>query len=312
MSARDLKLTFTANGRNVEFYSADRYIETMRGVKGDNGKFTYELHVPKPKFPIMAKIMSTPKSRDAGGKLVKEAAVLSSFSLSINVNEVEEAIPSPAARTSSSAAAPLSPLSPPFPPQAPLTFPPWLRWPTQPSSRRRVTALESESTRKDKVIAGLQKGLVELKVQLSNDSSLPPYYAFVYGTLKRGYFNYDKYLGEKAEFGGTSSFITTCKTALPMKLVVGDFGIPYLLDEQDDNSVHVEGEMFEIDAEKRLHLDYLEGVDQVGDWYDRVKIPVIRDDSGEQQMIDAYVSVGSRGRVGLSRGVFSTYTKEIH
>lgn len=72
MSARDLKLTFTANGRNVEFYSADRYIETMRGVKGDNGKFTYEvgcllsvipcfsypnlslapflqLHVPKPK-----------------------------------------------------------------------------------------------------------------------------------------------------------------------------------------------------------------------------------------------------------------------
>mmetsp|Transcript_16414 Transcript_16414/g.33797 ORF Transcript_16414/g.33797 Transcript_16414/m.33797 type:complete len:395 (+) Transcript_16414:87-1271(+) len=314
MSARDLKLTFTANGRNVEFYSADRYIETMRGVKGDNGKFTYELHVPKPKFPIMAKIMSTPKSRDAGGKLVKEAAVLSSFSLSINVNEVEEAIPSPAARTSSSAAGPSVSSIPPVPPSGPSDISSLvaMAYSTIQSLERRVTALESESTRKDKVIAGLQKGLVELKVQLSNDSSLPPYYAFVYGTLKRGYFNYDKYLGEKAEFGGTSSFITTCKTALPMKLVVGDFGIPYLLDEQDDNSVHVEGEMFEIDAEKRLHLDYLEGVDQVGDWYDRVKIPVIRDDSGEQQMIDAYVSVGSRGRVGLSRGVFSTYTKEIH
>jgi len=33
-------------------------------------------------------------------------------------------------------------------------------------------------------------------------SDPPPYYAFVYGTLKRGYFNYEKYLGDGAEFGG--------------------------------------------------------------------------------------------------------------
>ena len=54
----------------------------------------------------------------------------------------------------------------------------------------------------------------------------------------------------QAEFGGTSSFVTTCKTANPMKLVVGEFGIPYLLDEQDGDSVQVEGEIFEVDTEK--------------------------------------------------------------
>ena len=69
-----------------------------------------------------------------------------------------------------------------------------------------------------------------------------------------------------------------------MKLVIGEFGIPYLLDEEDDSSVQVEGEIFEVDAEKRLHLDYLEGVGEVGDWYDRLKIPVIRDDNGEEQV----------------------------
>ena len=35
-----------------------------------------------------------------------------------------------------------------------------------------------------------------------------------------------------------------------MKLVVGEFGIPYLLDEQDGDSVQVEGEIFEVDTEK--------------------------------------------------------------
>lgn len=100
--------------------------------------------------------MSTPKSRDAGGKLVKEAAVLSSFSLSINVNEVEEAIPSPAARTSSSAAGPSVSSIPPVPPSGPSDISSLvaMAYSTIQSLERRVTALESESTRKDKVRMG--------------------------------------------------------------------------------------------------------------------------------------------------------------
>ncbi|GMI40643.1 hypothetical protein TrCOL_g10019 [Triparma columacea] len=311
-SARDFVMSLVANGRNLELYSGDRYMETVKGKKEEDQEvgvtmYSYEVHISKPKFPIVAKILSTPKSRDAMGKLVKEAACVHNFNLSVKVNAEEDTPPPPPA-TSATTAAAASALP------ADMSVMVAMAYSKMQSLERRVVQLESESTRKDKVISSLQKSVVDLHLKLaeSNPDDRPPYYAFVYGTLKRGFFNYEKYLGEDAEFGGISSFVTSCKTAKPMKLVVGDFGIPYLLDEQDDDSVQVEGEIFEIDTEKRFHLDYLEGVGEVGDWYDRVKIPVIRDDNGEEQLIDAYISVGARGRVGLNRGVFSTYPMEIH
>jgi len=166
-SARNLTVKFTANGRNVEFYAADRYIETMKGTK-DGDLYTYELSVPKPSFPIMAKILSTPKTRDAGGKLVKVDAFLSSFSLSVNVNSQEDAIPSLAPRGAAAAASQLPP---------DVTSMVAMAYSTIQSLERRVTQLESESTRKSKVISALQKGMVELKVQLSQqqlEKSDPP------------------------------------------------------------------------------------------------------------------------------------------
>ena len=56
--AQDLRLTFCANGRNVEFYSGDQYVQTMKGDSsgGKAGEYTYTLQVKRPVWPIMAKV----------------------------------------------------------------------------------------------------------------------------------------------------------------------------------------------------------------------------------------------------------------
>ena len=85
-------------------------METVKGKKEEDQEvgvtmYSYEVHISKPKFPIVAKILSTPKSRDAMGKLVKEAACVHNFNLSVKVNAEEDTPPPPPATSATTAAA---------------------------------------------------------------------------------------------------------------------------------------------------------------------------------------------------------------
>ncbi|KDO24315.1 hypothetical protein SPRG_10390 [Saprolegnia parasitica CBS 223.65] len=95
---------------------------------------------------------------------------------------------------------------------------------------------------------------------------------FVYGTLKRGFFNHDVYL-KPAEEKGKATFRGVATTAGPFPLVVGgDRCVPFLLDIPGEG-VPIQGELYTVDDACLQGLDILEAV--ASGYYKRVKIPVI-------------------------------------
>jgi len=90
---------------------------------------------------------------------------------------------------------------------------------------------------------------------------------FVYGTLKRGFYNYDTYL-KSAVDQGNASVISDGQTMSKYRLVVGhERNIPFLLanDKEGSNSSknhkHITGEIYAIQKESVMQgLDLLEGV----------------------------------------------------
>ncbi len=92
------------------------------------------------------------------------------------------------------------------------------------------------------------------------------FYVFVYGTLKRGFPNYDESLLGK-------SFVGDCKTIERYPLVVANkYYSPVLIDEKGEGQL-VQGELFKVSQEVLSILDKMEGVDQ--DWgYRRIQIDV--------------------------------------
>ena len=103
---------------------------------------------------------------------------------------------------------------------------------------------------------------------------------FIYGTLKKGFPNYDRYMHEKY-------YICKCKTIDPYPLVVANkYYSPVLINEKG-NGVIVSGELYEIDKRTIERLDRLEGVDT--DWgYTKHTIDIITD-SGEVTQGFAYM-----------------------
>ena len=87
---------------------------------------------------------------------------------------------------------------------------------------------------------------------------------FVYGTLKRGFFNYGRYLG-RAESSGKAVFIGDGCTLENYPMVVrpanqnGSSGAPQLLDEAG-KGFSVMGEVYLIDESTLKAMDILEGV----------------------------------------------------
>lgn len=77
-------------------------------------------------------------------------------------------------------------------------------------------------------------------------------YLFVYGTLKRGFHWHNKFLSE-------ACFLSEAITCHPHALVVGDSGVPYMLQDVDGGK-QVKGEVFVIDDEILVGLDEYEGV----------------------------------------------------
>ena len=98
-------------------------------------------------------------------------------------------------------------------------------------------------------------------------------YVFIYGTLKRGFPNYDESL--LGEF-----FLGECCTRFAYPLVVANqFYSPVLIDEQGSGCV-VSGELYRVDQPTLLTLDKLEGVGS--DWgYHRIEISIDHAELGE-------------------------------
>ena len=63
---------------------------------------------------------------------------------------------------------------------------------------------------------------------------------FVYGTLKRGFFN------EKIINTSGASFLRTARTVKAFPLVVGEYGVPYLLPPRQDEGCRIMGELWEV------------------------------------------------------------------
>ena len=122
-----------------------------------------------------------------------------------------------------------------------------------------------------------------------------PHRVFVYGTLKRGFYNH-RLLEEKS-----ASFVGTARTRDPMRLVLGEYGIPYLMPE-GEASGPVVGELWRVDDDALDALDVLEGVDE--GMYVRVRLQLVLDASpGEPEPADVDAFGYVAGAESIARGV---------
>lgn len=107
-------------------------------------------------------------------------------------------------------------------------------------------------------------------------------YIFVYGTLKRGFPNYNEQrLG--------SFYSGDCVTIAPYSLVIADqYYVPVLLLDNDNSAKEaVAGELYCVDQTTLSWLDALESVGK-DKGYQRVKIEVLTK-NGEVKVAEAYM-----------------------
>lgn len=168
----------------------------------------------------------------------------------------------------------------------------------------------------------------------ANRDSTP---VFVYGTLKKGFYNNSVLVSAGARFRGAA------RTRAPMRMVLGEYGIPYLMDPADvppeRGATGVLGELWEVNGAGLDALDVLEGLEE--GMYRRVEVDVLvwwaEDEAGPDSMAakdvsDPAASRGERaaeevvtvygyvtGPASLARGVGSAdcrvidaYSMEIH
>lgn len=76
---------------------------------------------------------------------------------------------------------------------------------------------------------------------------------FVYGTLKKGLSNHDRYLSG-------AKFLGNATTLLTWAMIGEGKGFPYLLFPDKTQGLHIKGEVYEVNEQQKKMLDYLEGV----------------------------------------------------
>lgn len=96
---------------------------------------------------------------------------------------------------------------------------------------------------------------------------------FVYGTLKRGLYNYKRFLAP-AEAQGKAEFVGAVKTvAADFHLVVDpEYFVPCMYHAPGGDGSQVPGELFRVDSDTLVELDRLEGVEH--SWYVRETLQV--------------------------------------
>ena len=124
----------------------------------------------------------------------------------------------------------------------------------------------------------------------------------MYGTLKRGFYNHRLLREMDAKFLGEAL------TREPMRMVLGEYGIPYLMRGESDRSAVVPGELWEVDDEGLDALDVLEGIDE--GMYERVTLDVAtREGEGVDGATTAQAFVC--GPESERRGIGTTWSEEI-
>ena len=130
---------------------------------------------------------------------------------------------------------------------------------------------------------------------------------FVYGTLKKGFYNYKTYLQlaidkEKAEF------VSNGTTSLPYRLVIADGRkVPCLLNVAQEGN-HVHGEIYQLTDSVLAGLDVLEGISTGFYYRQQIEIQV-----ANQQLITCWVYfIKSIDEDMLTAPCFDDYTAELH
>lgn len=98
-------------------------------------------------------------------------------------------------------------------------------------------------------------------------------YVFVYGTLKDGFYNYNKYLKHAVD-SQRASFFAQGRTEEPVRMVIAEERcVPMLLSVDETNGQQVGGEVYRLNEMAVLDgLDELEGVSL--DYYYRRLTPI--------------------------------------
>lgn len=107
----------------------------------------------------------------------------------------------------------------------------------------------------------------------------PTAYAFVYGTLKKGFSNY--WLMEEVCATGHARFLGSAKTKQKFPMVCGPYQVPFLIDVPSEGH-HVRGELYEVDRVAIDRLDELEGISK-GNY---VRRPVVLSDLQLQPSVE--------------------------
>lgn len=139
-------------------------------------------------------------------------------------------------------------------------------------------------------------------------------FVFVYGTLKRGYYNYNTYFRDAID-QKNAFFIGNGSTVDAYRLVVaGDRFVPFLLDVCRNNDAtrggnRVEGEVYKLTSPFVLEgLDILEGV-HVGFYY-RTRIDIQME---ERQRLSCWTYFKkSVAEQSLELPCISNYTLDVH
>ena len=139
-----------------------------------------------------------------------------------------------------------------------------------------------------------------------------PHKLFVYGTLKRGFYNHNVYL-RRAEDKGTAKYLgagtTNDKFALK---VLGPRCIPALMEEPKDQSIN--GEVYAVNDDVLEAMDLLEGV-AVGHYFRGRRGVQMQAGNDESKNEDCWVYLQTpKGDTELLQRVpsYDTYTEYLH
>lgn len=134
---------------------------------------------------------------------------------------------------------------------------------------------------------------------------------FTYGTLKRGFYNHK--LMEELMATRDASFVGEYVTLESFPLVVGPFGIPFLINLLGSGH-RVSGELYAVSGRGLARLDELEGIST--GHYERMPVKVVAGGGGNGEVVATEVYFAHRsfagalwrkcGEVGLSE-----YGKEM-
>ena len=143
-------------------------------------------------------------------------------------------------------------------------------------------------------------------VAMSSGCETPSHRVFVYGTLKRGFYNHRLLREMDAKFLGEAL------TREPMRMVLGEYGIPYLMRGEADGSAVVPGELWEVGDEGLDALDVLEGIDE--GMYERVTLDVATREGADGAVDGGFATTAQAfvcGPESERRGIGTTWSEEI-